>query len=113
MKRRADRSAWLNFVACGLISTATCSAALPKLSISKASAAAEAELEKRGFSKNHLIASIRLSQTLREAYYVARIEPPIFSTAIGAATEPKSEALVFKIDMSGKVSTTQELSGNA
>ncbi|MES2570462.1 MAG: hypothetical protein V4710_10470 [Verrucomicrobiota bacterium] len=102
MKRHSRRSAWLGFVACGLIGTSLCRAEsplLPLLSISKASAAAEAELQKRGLAENHVIASVSLSKEKSDAYYVARIEPPI---AVEADFESK-QCTAFKIDMAGGV----------
>jgi hypothetical protein len=102
MKRYTRRSAWLGFVACGLIGTAVCSAESsikPLLSITKASAAAEAELQKRGLAEDHVIASISLSNGRDAAFYVARIEPR--SHADGA-----DQCMAFRIDMAGNITAT-------
>ena len=107
MKRASRRSAFLSFVACGLMGAAVCRAEAtqkPALSLSKASAAAEAELEKRGLAQGHSIVSVSLSESPGDAYYVARIEPPI--AAQGGMERPAQKTaaqLVFKIDMSGSV----------
>ncbi len=100
MKRYTRRSAWLGFVACGLIGTAICSAnpsSKPLLSISKACAAAEAELQKRGLAEDHVIASVSLSNESDAAFYVARIEPCLKA---GAGNE---QSMAFKIDMAGNI----------
>lgn len=111
MKRYTRRSAWLGFVACGLIGTAICSAessSKPLLSISKASAAAEAELQKRGLAEDHVIASVSLSNGRDAAFYVARIEPPIRSKAEAGS----DQCMAFKIDMAGNITATGSASNH-
>jgi hypothetical protein len=108
MKHHTRRSAWLSFVACGLIGTAICSKEAPSkpaLSISKASAAAEAELQKRGLAEHHVIASVSLSQTGSGAFYLAQIEPPI----LAPRQDAEARRLAFRIDMSGGVTTTGQV----
>jgi hypothetical protein len=116
MKRHSRRSAWLSFVACGLMGTAVCRAEVlhkPVLSISMASAAAEAELEKRGLAKGHSIASVSLSLSGKGAYYVAHIEPPIpAQSGLERGAGKMAAQLVFKIDMSGIVTSGEILPGN-
>jgi hypothetical protein len=115
MKRR---SPWLAFAACLLLrgSSARAEPEKPALSISKASAVAEAELEKRGFGGDHVIASVTLTRLgSGPAFYTARIEPPIPANAVKDAASPKDEvekpenpSVALKIEMNGTVTLTQD-----
>lgn len=117
MKRR---SPWLAFAACVLMRGSAAHAEPAEkavLSISKASAAAESELEKRGFADDHVIASVILIRPDGQpAYYAARIEPPIPASTVKDAVLPQASsekaedaAVSFKIEMNGAVTVTQEV----
>ena len=113
------RSPWLTFAACVLLRGSSAYAEpseKPTLSISKASAVAEAELAKLGFAPDHVIASVALVRPDgRPAYYAAKIEPPISPKAVKDAALPKASleqaedtSVSFKIEMNGAVTLTQE-----
>ena len=115
MKRR---SPWLTFAACVLLRGSSAYAEPAEklaLSISKASAAAEAELAKLGLASDHVIASVALVRSEgKVAYYSAKIEPPISPAAIKDFELPKDIpaagelSISFKIEMNGAVTLTQE-----
>jgi hypothetical protein len=105
MKRR---SPWLAFAACALLNgpliaeRAPKKADQPRLALSSAASAVEAELEKRGLAAGHAVSSMAMvSAEGSSSYYVAQIEPPIL-----IPSSPVSTRLTFQVEMDGRVTAT-------
>ena len=101
MKRR---SPWLAFAACALLNgtllaeRASKKPEQPRLALSAAASAVEAELEKRGLAGDHAVSSMAMVSSNGAACYVADIEPPIF-----ISSRPVTEKLTFQVEMDGRV----------
>lgn len=125
MKRR---SPWLAFAACALLNGTMAAEPAPSpverpqtapatvnnrpgLALSKAAGAAEAELEKRGLAKDHIVSSVSLvSSKDGKSYYVAHVDPPIFTPIEKAAADSAAKAptqLAFQVEMDGQVTAKQ------
>ena len=106
MKRR---SPWLTFAACALLNGTMLAEHAPKkpdqprLALSMAASAVEAELEKRGLSGDHTISSVSMVSKNGAAYYVAHVEPPILLAS--ASTAGTRVRLTFHVEMDGRVTT--------
>ena len=104
MKRR---SPWLAFAACALLNGTTLAERAPKkpdqprLALSTAASAVEAELEKRGLAGNHAVYSMSMVSTSGAAHYVAQIEPPIL------ISPEKRMRLAFQVEMDGRVTAKE------
>ena len=105
MKRR---SPWLTFAACALLNgtllaeRAQKKADQPRLAISSAASAVEAELEKRGLAADHAVSSVAMVSSEGFSYYVAQIEPPIL-----IPSSPVTARLTFQVEMDGRVTAMQ------
>lgn len=110
MKRR---SPWLTFAACALLNgtllaeRAPKKAEQPRLALSAAASAVEAELEKRGLAGDHTVSRMAVVSSNGAAYYVADIEPPILIPAT-----PVTAKLTFQVEMDGRVTAKQVVAGN-
>ena len=110
MKRR---SPWLTFAACALLNGTLLAERAPKkleqprLTLSAAAGAVEAELEKRGLAADHAVSSMSMVSANGTAYYVADIEPPIFIPSM-----PVTAKLTFQVEMDGRVTAKQVAAGN-
>jgi hypothetical protein len=112
------RSPWLAFAACALLHGTILAQGeekafeKPLLTMSAAADAAEAELEKRGLSKDHVISDLKLVHAAPKspAYYIARIYPRIpldraASAVLSTGLDPdQAKDLSFTIGMDGTVS---------
>ena len=104
MKRR---SPWLAFAACALLNGTTLAERAPKkpdqprLALSTAARAVEAELEKRGLAEDHTVSSVSMASGNGAAYYVAHVEPPILLPSVSAAAT--RVRLAFHVEMDGRV----------
>ena len=110
MKRR---SPWLTFAACALLNGTLLAARAPKkppqprLALSAAASAVEAELEKRGLADEHAVSSMSMVSSEGAAYYVADIEPPIL-----IPSTPVTAILTFQVEMDGRVTAKQVAAGS-
>lgn len=110
MKRR---SPWLTFAACALLNGTLLAERAPKkleqprLPLSSAASAVEAELEKRGLAGEHVVSGISMVSSNGTAYYVANIEPPILDHS-----NPVTAKLTFHVEMDGRVTTKQVAAGS-
>ena len=126
MKRR---SPWLAFAACALLNGTMAAEPAPSpverpqtapatvnnrpgLALSKAAGAAEAELEKRGLAKDHVVSSVSLVSSKDGAsWYVAHVDPPVLTPIekAGADSAPTATAtkLAFQVGMDGQVTAKQ------
>ena len=107
MKRR---SPWLTFAACALLNgtllaeRAPRKAQQPRLALSAAASAVEAELEKRGLSGTHTVSSMSMVSSNGAACYIADIEPPIL-----ILSKPVAAKLTFQVDMDGSVTAIKTM----
>ena len=105
MKRR---SPWLTFAACALLNGTLMAERAPKktdqprLPLSTAASAVEAELEKRGLAGEHIVSSISMVSSNGAAYYVADIQPPILIPSAAVTAR-----LTFQVEMDGRVTAKQ------
>ncbi|MEO7319891.1 MAG: hypothetical protein ABIZ56_12950 [Chthoniobacteraceae bacterium] len=110
MKRR---SPWLTFAACALLNGTLLAERAPKkqeqprLALSAAASAVEAELEKRGLAGDHTVSSMTIVSSKGPAYYVADIDPPIL-----IPLTPVTAKLTFQVGMDGRVTAKQVAAGN-
>jgi hypothetical protein len=109
MKRR---SPWLTFAACALLNgtllaeRAPKKADQPRLALSSAASAVEAELEKRGLAGDHAVSRISMVSSEGASYYLADIDPPIL-----VPSSPVSARLTFQVEMDGRVTAKQVSAG--
>ena len=110
MKRR---SPWLTFAACALLNgtllaeRAPKKAEPPRLALSVAASAVEAELEKRGLAGDHTVSCMSMVSSNGAAYYIADIEPPIL-----IPSTPVTAKLTFQVEMDGRVTAKQVAAGS-
>ena len=107
MKRR---SPWLAFAACALLNGTLLAEHAPKqprLALSAAASAVEAELEKRGLATEHAVSSMSIVSSKGAAYYIADIEPPIL-----IPSTPVTAKLTFHVEMDGRVTAKQVAAGS-
>ena len=110
MKRR---SPWLTFAACALLNGTLLAESAPKrperprLALSSAASAVEAELQKRGLAGEHVVSSISMVSSNGADYYVADIEPPIL-----VPSEAVTAKLTFQVEMDGRVTAKQVAAGS-
>ena len=108
MKRR---SPWLTFAACALLNGTVLAERAPKrpeqprLALSAAAGAVEAELEKRGLSGTHTVSSMSMISSNGASCYVADIGPPILIPSMPVTTK-----LTFQVEMDGSVTAIKSMS---
>ena len=110
MKRR---SPWLTFAACALLNGTLLAERAPKkppqprLALSAAASAVEAELEKRGLAGDHTVSSMSMVSSNGAICYIADIEPPIL-----IPSKPVTAKLTFQVEMDGSVTAKQVAAGS-